>query len=189
MDLFSGCCDCEPSTELTYTHCGVMLDALDNQGLEPVLSEADSIPIAAFGLSLSLVLSQELCRHRPHSLWLSNSAYAFSCDCPPEVTFAPLEQWSDVRIITLLDLDEEHPAGTLVNDVFFERQSVEPFFTAGSLDVARSFSYELPSTAEPWTDILLDVTAGQVGYHRFRLELELNDGRELVAETDSIYLY
>lgn len=190
IDLCAGCCDCDESTELGYSQCELELGLIDNSGQEPTLSAADSIPLAAFGIELQVTPSEQLC-HRPRiPSILSQSAYATSCDCPPPVSYLPLENLSSLQVITLEDFDAEHPANSDVSDSFFDLESVTEVLPGFARpDEFPRFDSNIPTDSYAWRSLLLRNGQGQPGVHRFRVEVQLSDGRTLTAETNPIILY
>jgi|SRR5690606_11637755 len=120
LDVFYACCNCDTNTEEKfYVNSGFLLKNLDNSGAEPQETQSTNINKKAYGIRLTVNReSLTFLKKQTNQPLFSSSAYAFSCDCPPEVTYDHKEVVKDLKIISLNDFNGEKPANSDVTEYF-----------------------------------------------------------------------
>lgn len=184
VELLVSCCDCTEPDLFRYTNEGLTVQHLDNRGREPVVSSDNIVLKKAYGLRVTITGKQVVRAARP-SFFISRS-YAFSCGCDPSPQYHPIDSVLAFRIITLDDFDVTHPAGADITSYF------KVFRGNGYADLEGMFSharvvYRKPDLDDSFNALLMEPPP-QSGHYRFRVEVELSDGRLLQAETSAAEL-
>ncbi len=120
LDVFYACCNCNDNVEEKfYINSGFSLTNIDNSGKEPLESASENINKKAYGMRLQVNRATVafLKKHTNQPLF-SSSAYAFSCDCPPEVTYNHKYNVETVKIITLNNFNADKPANSDITEYF-----------------------------------------------------------------------
>ena len=120
LDVFYACCNCDDNTEEKfYVNTGFALKNIDNSGQEPLESTSENINKKAYGMRL-YVNRQSLAflKKQINQPLFSQSAYAMSCDCLPEVTYDPTDKVESIKIITLNDFNTDKPANSEITEYF-----------------------------------------------------------------------
>lgn len=185
VEFAISCCDCKETTFLNYTNCSLTINNLDNSGVSPVITQSTSISKNAYGIRISINRSESICEVKRNNSLLIQSAYATSCDCPPEVQYMPLDSIVSVIIITSNDFDSEHLRGSDVSKLFYVFKGNE--FTKLS-EYIENLETELYDYVTPTFefDILL-MSPPTIGIeHQFEVSIKLSDGRILNAQTGKI---
>lgn len=184
IELLVSCCDCKESTYSDYTHCAIIVNNIDNSGDNPEISISSPIPKEAFGISVIIERSPEMCNIQQAPSLLFSSACAFSCHCPPEIVFLPLDSVVSITISTLNDLNDDFPANSDVSDLFFVFSGSEfSDIPAFILDSKKEYPYSVPTSEE--TEFLL-MEPANAGIHQFEISLFLSDGRVLSQVTEPV---
>lgn len=176
-NLIFGCCDCLETIFFDYTNCMISLENLDNSGQVPVVSSSNSILKNAFGLRVEVERKEELCDNYSKPLFFS-SAYATSCDCPPETIYKPLDSIVSVNIITLMDFDSTHFSNDNITGYFSvlrstEFMSIDEFFSNEHNEI-----YDLDDSNLTF-DLMLMIPPAENAEYQFEVLIELSDGRVL----------
>lgn len=185
-EVWIACCDCSEPQYYQYTHTGMVLLNLDNRGQNPVIASDYPIPKAAYGIRIVLTTEATVWQKPAFSFFIQN-AYAFSCKCEAGTQYLPRDSVINLRIYTLNDFDAQYPAGSEISDYF--RILNSDHYTTISDYVRQSgttFSYKEPR--EVMLNIMLIQPPLQKGNYRFRIEIELSDGRKFDKETAMIEL-
>lgn len=120
LDVMYACCNCNVLLEEKFfVNSGFSIKNIDNSGVEPILSDAQSINKNAFGLRFNVnrqIISS--IKNETYQTLFSQGAYAFSCDCGPDVTYDPVDKVESIKIITLNNFNSEKPANSDVTEYF-----------------------------------------------------------------------
>lgn len=185
-ETWMACCDCEAPKYYNYTHTGMVLLNLDNRGQNPVIASDYPIPKEAYGIRIILT-TEATARQKPAFSFFIQSAYAFSCKCEAGTQYLPRDSVVNLRIFTLNDFDAEYPAGSEISDYFRILSSDHYTTVPGYLSQSgATFTYNEPR--EVLLNTMLLQPPVQKGNYRFRIEIELSDGRIFNKETDMIEL-
>lgn len=114
MVTVSSCCECtEDPDQPPFVRRNFSLMPIDNYGVQPVLSESDSLYAEAFGLALVL----EGSKGPVVSLRDNYPLVPYHFNCCREGKRA---EWGleNIRITTVHDFDETHKAGADITDYF-----------------------------------------------------------------------
>lgn len=169
LDVFYACCNCNINTEEKfYINSGFTLKNIDNSGEKPVESSSENINKKAYGIRLQVDRkSVAFNKKQIHYSFFSSSAYAFSCECPPEVTYDHKEKVSDIKIIILEDFNADKPANSDITEYFKKYKTysdVKEIIKYLNYD----FSYRLEETE--YFDFLLMVPPTNIGViHQFKV--------------------
>jgi hypothetical protein len=185
LRLVVSCCDCPEEAVFKYTFDCIEARHLDNAGKIPVLVETGAILKEAYGLQLEFSVLQLACNKTVHFSGF-NSAYAMSCGCPPELQYLAQDTISGIKIKTLADFDQSHPADSDISDLFKvlpdrEYLSIQEFIAA-----PETIYYEKPT--KDHLDLFLMQAPTLGGEFRFQVELVLSNGTILTAVTTPINL-
>ena len=108
----AGCCD--EVFEICVDTVGIKVITLNNEGIEPVENNTDTIPAEAFALGAILETEDSDCiALDPRNLF---SQKAFATSCPTEITYN--QNIDQINIYSLMDFDDNHPTGAILNDLF-----------------------------------------------------------------------
>lgn len=120
LDVFYACCNCTNDTvEKFYINSGLSLINLDNSGEQPIETNSASINKNAYGVRLKINREALTFNLKAENKFLfTSSAYAFSCDCPPTVTYDPKYKVEYIKIVTLQDFNADKPANSDVTEYF-----------------------------------------------------------------------
>lgn len=169
LDVFYACCNCGDDTEEKfYVNTGFALKNLDNSGQEPLESTSESINKKAYGMRL-YVNRQSLTflKNQINQPLFSQSAYAMSCDCPPEVTYDHKDKAESIRIITLNNFNADKPANSEITEYF---KTQKKYFDVDEVinGLNYDFSYKLKETE--YFDLLLMVSPSESNVqHQFKI--------------------
>lgn len=186
IQLIVSCCECIDTTFMNYTNCSLEIRNLDNSGELPLITHSTSISKYAYGIRVSITRSEGVCEVINKPLFIQ-SAYATSCDCPPEYLYRPLDSIVLVVITTGNDFDSGHLKNSEVSDLFYVFRGNE--FT-GIPAYVKNLETELYDVVEPAFefDIVL-MSPPTIGVeHAFEVSVVLSDGRIHKAQTGKIQL-
>jgi len=188
VDLtISGCCECVEPLYYDYTNCSIEVALLDNSEERAKVTEQSELDKDAFGLRLKISRSENTCmRKAPFSIF-SQTAYGFSCDCPPEIQYSPLDSILNIKIVSLNDWDSEHPAGSDVSDAFFVNKRTE-FIALPEYDEYLDEDPEYADFPETYFDFFLMAPPSQEATHQFQVTVEISDGRTIQNISNTIKL-
>src|SRR5687768_8173772 len=110
-ELIVSCCNCVEPVLKNYTNKSISVSNLDNSGTNPLVSTSASIIKAAYGIRIQLLREITACTNKPNSIFFQ-SAYANRCDCPLPNQFVPKDSIATIKIFTLSDFDNSHPANS-----------------------------------------------------------------------------
>lgn len=182
LDTLIACCGCDTPQYFRYTNSSLRIEHLDNRGSSPIIATEAALS-KAYGIRMH-ILCETTAKTAPSSFFL-NKAYAFRCECAEPMQYHPKDSIIAMRIVVLDDFDNQ-PAGTDISSYFklklqhsfknFEEylhQSATVFYTtdAKSLELDAFLITPIPN-----------------GTYRFRVELDLSDGRNLIRDTSPITL-
>lgn len=187
IEVLVACCDCYDPVYFNYTNCSMSISNLDNTGAEPVVTEPNTISKDAYGIRVEIYRNEDICKVKPNPSLVFQSAYAMSCDCPPEFEYTALDSITDIKITSLNDFDSEHLANADVTEYFYVSSGRE--FTEVSKFVENMHStlyYSFDPGFEFDLLLMLPPTLGPE--HQFSIEVELSDGRILNAQTEVLEL-
>ncbi len=185
-DMLVACCDCEEPQLFKYTHTGLVLMHLDNHGRLPVITADDPVLKEAYGIRV-LLKGEAVAFQQPSFSFFISRSYAFSCRCEATIQYLPKDSITGFRIITMNDFDPQHPAETDISDYFrllsgYDYSTITDFLHKE----AEIFTYDNPRQIV--LDAMLVHPPTQKGACRFRVEIDLSDGRKFIKETSTIEL-
>jgi len=167
---------CEGDYSITYEFTGLSIEHAENTGEAPAVTNVDSIPANAYVLRLNLYPKE-----------LSRSGRYLDRETPPTNVNAP----DSILVISNMDFDSDHPAGTSLND-FFLIFNHSYFYTSDLEDLLITNQHYDGYYDTPWpefADLLLTTPPEISGNHKFFVYLRLKDGTEFIDSTNAIKLY
>jgi hypothetical protein len=175
------CCNCMETTTYYYSNKALSVSNLDGSGHQAVISQSDTILKKAYGIRVDLVREQVACSPKWQSPFV-NSAYAFSCGCPPAQEYLARDSITTIRIFTNFAFDSNHPTGSDIS-VYFKILQAYTFYTI--VDYIRLTPVILHDQRElsVTRDFLLMVPPTLGSDHSFKIQYTLSDGRVLERET------
>ena len=185
-DMLVACCDCGEPQLFRYTNKVLELEHLDNRGQsavvvagEPALKEAYSIRLTVKGETTAF--------KTPSFSFFINRSYAFSCGCDPAIQYLPKDSITAIYVITVNDFDAQHPAGTDIS-AYFRLYTWNNFTSIDDYlqKDAKIFSYDEPK--QIILNALLMQPPASSGVYRFKIVMDLSDGRRFDKETSTIEL-
>ncbi len=186
VNLLMGCCNCLETVFFDYSNCAVSVDNLDNSQQEAVISSTNSIPKEAFGLKVNIERKEGIC-YNSFKPFLMSSAYATSCNCPPEQLYQPLDSIVSIQIKSLMDFDLNHLSDDYITEYFSVLSSTEytPIeeFIAGRRGSISDLDYFDRSF-----NLMLMTAPVESSEYQFEVEVELSDGRVLREISESVEL-
>lgn len=117
IGVVQSCCYCEGGVEYKFAVTSTAVYNLDNSGMEPKITDADTIGKSAYGIELKLATAK-ITKADVHPFSLINSASAMKCVC---YSFNGTSKDSvvSIQIFTVNDFDPSHKAGADVTDIFY----------------------------------------------------------------------
>jgi hypothetical protein len=182
--FFTGCPDCEDTQKWTFSNCSIYMRNLDNSGQTPALSDKDTLNINAYGLKIEIQQKADSCGIAGSLPSIATPLYAAS-PCYDTYFDIPLDTILDLRIITLNDFNSEKPAGSNVTD-YFSVLSGKEFYGLYEYTELNQYYYYADNLFE-MNAMLMEIPSNP-GWHQFRIEAELSDGRVLSADAGEVYL-
>lgn len=171
--LVVSCCE----DEIRYKWIDLSLSLLDNSALIPVITEADSVPMKAFGIRVDL----------EDTIWYASSlpsiystAYATSCD---EV-YVGSHSIIDIRIKTIGAFSSNVPAASDISEFFLFRLPGEPHADYFSLENVIG-----KITLSGAVDLYLMKPPVERGLYQFQVEVLLSDGITHSSTSREVLLY
>jgi hypothetical protein len=192
-EVVIACCDCLDPVKKTYSNEAFIINYLDNSGASPVATTAGSVPKDAFGIRLQFQREIVACHYRMIPTFFQ-SAYAFSCDCPPDYQIFPKDSVLSIKIFTQYDFDAGHAADSDISDYFsiyhpHSFTSIDKYLKP-EIDYDGNSTLVLYRNEDLTTDLdLLLMTAPSTNTtHQFKVQITLSDGRVFEDETTEIDL-
>jgi hypothetical protein len=189
--VFHSCCGCNEETQHeNYSHQTIFLKNLDNSGKEAIESEALQLNKNAYGIRLYLerekvVIAYE--KKQINSIFIQ-SAYATSCECPPEFLYFANDSIVSIKIFTVNDFDNLHLENSNITDYFKVAgsfSSIENYVKNLYYTYAEDFEYW---GRELKLDLLLMTAPTANNKQQFEVQVTLSDGRILKQKTLEIEL-
>lgn len=186
VNLILSCCNCLETSHIEYANCGLSLAVLDNSGRAPVVSTSNEIDKDAFGIRVRVSRKEGICLRKINPVLMA-SAFATSCECPPELLFHPIDSIVSVKVITIHDFDTKHRANADISDLFnilswSEFQSIDEYVGSLSNELYRREELELSF------HLLLMFPPENIGAHQFEVQISLSDGRVLKELSETVKL-
>ena len=178
------CCDCLDSTYLKYTFDSIETVHIDNSGQNPNYISSGTIPKEAYGIQIQQTLKQIALNDYKISGF--SSAYATSCDCPPEFQYSAQDSIIGLRIITLNDFNNTHSSNSDIGEYF----SIYNY--GGYTSISDFLNNPAIVYYGPVSNDIIEIYLMQApeisGEHQFKVELSLSDGSVLSSITSLITL-
>ncbi|MEO0733278.1 MAG: DUF5034 domain-containing protein [Bacteroidota bacterium] len=185
LEALVACCDCLETTFFDYSNCAITVENLDNAGVEPVITNAASVARAAYGLRVRVERREPLC-HQPWQPKILPTAYAFSCDCPPEEAFSARDSIVAIHVIARTALTPGGADDEDVTDRFriFNGQFVT---VADFIPTWPKQLFSLEFDPAHFDLLLLDPPVAP-STNQFTVVIDLSDGRRLSSTATPIEL-
>lgn len=171
---------------LLYTNTTLELQHLNNSGQSAIVAPENKVLKEAYGLRIRIGCETTAC-NRGRTSFFINPAYAFSCGCEAPIQYHPKDSVTGLKVITLNDFDALHPAGSDITARFKMFSGYVFTDLAGYLE-SKPPVFNAHGVKNIVLDALLMEPAAQTGNHRFRVEVDLSDGRVLETETSMVEL-
>jgi len=186
IEFTGACMQKQKVIEYYYVNCGLTTTHIDNSGANALLVNEGSIAKEAYGIQLSIELKEKMCFSQPQfSLPSFNQCYALG-KSTPRVQISYLNKITDIKITTLMDFDNTHPAGSDISEYF-------KVFSNNSFTSIEAFIEQFQKTNEiPSLDfvcnLLLIESSFSSGTFQFKTQALLEDGTSLDNTTSLIEL-
>lgn len=183
VDILVACCACEEPIHYNYSHCEFDYQHLNNAGAQAVV--ADGVVLKeAYGIRLLVNRSQMNCQIQSPISIFSTAAMASQCSCR-DFKYSYNDNLQRIRITSVNEFDENHPAGSEVTDLFgiFLNNDYYGLYETNEL-VSRYGGSEDQFSL----DMMLMLAPEIAGEHAFEIKVELTDGRVFQLKTASIIL-
>ncbi len=187
VELMVACCDCIEPTHINYTNCSLTINNLDNSGANPKVTQSNTILKDAFGIRVAVIRNENICKVKTNKSFFFQSAFAYSCYCPPELEYLPLDSIISVKVITNKDFNSEYLENSDVSEYFFVFRENEFYIIDEYIDNIETTFYDSKNKTLEF-DLLL-MTPPTIGTeHQFTIIVELSDGRIFNAQTELLKL-
>ena len=188
--LFHACCPCGVETQhKNYSHKVLFLKNLDNRGEKAIETELLQLNKNAYGIRLYLEREKVvIARAKKINSIFIQSAYATSCECPPEFLYFPSDSIVSIKIFTVNNFDDQRLENSDITDYFRiagSYSTVESYVTNMRYTYADDFEYW---GQELKLDFLLMTAPTANNKHQFEIQVTLSDGRILIQQTPEIEL-
>ncbi|RAW00349.1 DUF5034 domain-containing protein [Pseudochryseolinea flava] len=184
LDVASSCsmgCDVET---YQYVHKDLQVANLDNSGAKAVVTSGE-VKRSAYGIRLSI--SRDAIAAILHEPGLSFSTKLYASDCI-ENEYIAKDSITSIKVVSLVNFDEEHGAGSDVSDYF--KVGLTGAFTALD-DYVNMYGHQtlnLNGPIQAHEINLLLMTQPEPGTYQFKLEVTISDGRNFEGTTNEIEL-
>jgi hypothetical protein len=193
-EVIIACCSCPRDRGNVYTHDYLVVNHVDNSGIEPRSTYAEDVSKHSYGIGL--VVSRNIFSMKEDYTPSVFQAAQASCDCPPDRGIVPADAIKTIEVFSEHDFDVDHPAQSDVSNYFRVLDSsglmtIQDFISYGYSDgTPRESRWTMWSTEDRnLTITLLLMEPPEMGTsHKFNVRIMLTDGRSLEAETTSINL-
>jgi hypothetical protein len=184
VDLAISCCNCLDTLTHHYTNKTIVVSALDNSGQKPQEISAGSVFKTAFGIRIQLIREKTACINKPPIVF-GQATYAYHCKCPPTDEFLPDDSITTIKVLTLSNFNNDHPANSDVS-FYFKVFRSDYFYTID--DYLKYIGATFYNETELQFDfnMLLMTPPASGGAHQFRVQFILSDGRILEHDTPTI---
>jgi hypothetical protein len=167
----------------------MFLKNLDNSGEKAIESELLQLSKNAYGIRLYLEREKVVvaCAKQFNSIFVQ-SAYATSCECPPEFLYFPNDSILSIKIFTVNNFDNQHLENSDITDYFRVADSystIENYVANMHYTYADDFEYW---GQELKLDLLLMTAPTANNKQRFEIQVALSDRRVLKQQTTEIEL-
>jgi len=191
--LFHACCHCDVVTQhRNYSHKAIFLKNLDNSGEKAIESESLQLNKNAYGIRLYLEREKiVLVRAKPINSIFIQSAYAISCECPPEFLYFANDSIVSIKIFTVNNFDNQYLENSDVTDYF--RVGVSSTIESYISNMRYTYASDYVYGVEYWEqeiklDLLLMTAPTANNKQQFEIQVALSDGRILKQQTPEIEL-
>jgi hypothetical protein len=187
IDLFYSCCDCDVTAEkVSYSHKTLLLKNLNNNAEYPIETETVRLNKSAYGIRLYLTREQNAtaCTKPVNSIFIQ-SAYAFSCECPPERIYTASDSIVSIKIFTINNFDDNHSENSDVTDCFKIRHS---YSSIEDYVANERYTYEDYFKTPLTIDLLLMNVPTADNNQQFKVQVVLSDKRIFEQLTNEIQL-
>jgi hypothetical protein len=169
LDVFYACCNCNDNVEEKfYINSGFSLKNIDNSGEEPLESASENINKQAYGIRLHVNRqSLSFIKTEKYQPLFSQGAYAFSCDCLPDVTYDHTEKVESIKIITLNDFNADKLANSDITEYF---KTHKLYKDVSELIKSLNYDFEYKLKGTEYFDLLLMVPPAEANVqHQFKV--------------------
>ena len=186
-------CVCDVTTKYeSYFHATLRLKNLDNSGEKVIETETLQINKNAYGIRLYLTRERSIvaCAQQGNFIFIQ-SAYATSIECPPEYMYSPKDSIVSIKILTLNNFDDTHPANSEITDYFRAAHSyskIEDYISSIYYTYGDDNEFENSRNKEVILDLLLMTAPTTDNKQQFEIRVALSDGRILQQQTSEIEL-
>lgn len=194
--ILSACCNCEPPVIKHYQTLSATVVNLDHSGATPEVAQLTEVPKEAYGFRIT-VQRDLIAYTNPAVSNMMTSAFAFTCDCSPELLINPTDSILSIEIFTINNLNASTPAGSNVSENFsvLTYDSYVPLSDYLTYPHPQYSSYYEPNVLYSLAqltrtiDVFLLPPYPDPGLHQFEITITMSDGREFELLTDEIELY
>jgi hypothetical protein len=192
--IFHACCPCDVETQRrNYSHKALLLKNLDNSGEKAIETEALQLNKNAYGIRLYLEREKiVVARTKSINSFFIQSAYATSCECPPEFLYYPNDSIVSIKIFTVNNFDNQHLENSDVTDYFRVAGSystIESYVAKMRYTFASDYAYGFEYWEQEFKlDLLLMTAPTANNKQQFEIQVALSDGRILKQQTLEIEL-
>jgi hypothetical protein len=193
-EVIIACCSCPRERGNVYTHDYLLINHIDNSGIEPRSTYSEEVNKYSYGIGL--VVSRKVFSMKDDFSPSVFQVVQASCECPPDRGIVPADAIKTIEVFSIYDFDADHPAQSDVSDYFRVLDSgglmtIQDFLSNGYSDAApRETRWTMWNTEDRNLKItLLLMKAPEMGAsHKFDVRMKLSDGRSLEAETTLVEL-
>lgn len=184
--IVASCCDCIDPIIEHYTNKTITVKNIDNSGMLPEVTNANSVPKEAFGIRVQLN-REKTAYLNSFKLFFIQPAYATSCDCPPLNQFEARDSVITIQVFTLNNFDINHDANADVSAYFkvFEKST---FSTLTEFITDYNTLLYDDNKLDLTFDMLLMTPPSLTTNHSFKVKITLSDGRIIEGTTNTIEL-
>jgi hypothetical protein len=189
---FSCGCNCLEPVIGNYSNKSLQIYNINNADATAEIVYSGNVLRRAYGIRVRI--KRDLACSQQYSPGIISSASAVECFCDPENQLFPIDSVTSIKIITLNDFDESHPADSDVSSYFkvyqpFQFLTIDEYLTPerDEWGNTRLAVYEYDEMDEV-LDFLLMIPPPDAGAYRFKIQMTVSDGRSWEAITDEITL-
>lgn len=188
------CCDCLDTVLKNYSNLSITVDNLDNGGEKPVVTNSTTVPKNAYGIKVNF--HREIVAFNKKALpTFFQSAYAFSCECPPPLEILAKDSIVTFKIFSVYDFDSNHSSNSDISEFFkifnYDSYSTINVYLNSKINYGHYYSnsaWTLYDESELKFEMtLLLMTPPKINTtNKFRIQITLSDGRVFEQETTDI---
>ena len=185
LQLISGCvdCNCGPVKDIYFTKKALSLKNLDANLPEPRLTKDSVFASTRFGIQMQFVTEQVALKQHSVNWGLISAAMACSCE---EDNIIGKEDISSVAIFSNNDFDTSHPKNTDLSLYFKAKWNNADMPIADYLKILKDLKHS--AIIAFYQGIFLQQAPTASKRHKFKVKINLSDGRVLEAETTEVEL-